>query len=319
MESRSARLAIAALICLVPGLLVAESMSFPDVIQLPDGFGPEGIAIGRGTDFFVGSLATGAVYKGSVRTGLGQVLVPARPGERFAVGLSHDRRSDYLFVAGAFSGQGYVYDATGADAGVFQLTAPGSLVNDVVVTWHAAYFTDSFRPALYRLPLGPGGRLPAAGSAQELLLSGEFVHVPGEINANGIDATPNGDWLVVGNLFLGTLYRVDPWSGYASQIDLGGQVLPAVDGILLRPGEGGAFTIYAVQNFLNQIAVVQLEPDLLSGAIVDLLVSAEFRVPTTVAGFGSRLYAVNARFDVAPPPLPPPPDLEFQVVAVDRN
>jgi hypothetical protein len=218
------------LLALMPALLAAGPGSFPEIIPLPDGWGPEGIAIGPGTNFYVGSLVTGAIYKGSLRTGAGGILVPPRPGERFAVGLSHDRRSNYLFVAGAFAGQGYVYDAaSGADAGVFQLTAPGSLINDVVVTREAAYFTDSFRPALYRLPLGPGGRLPAPGAAEEVPLAGEFLHVPGEINANGIDATPNGDWLVVGNLVLGTLYRVDPWSGYASQIDLGGDLVPAAD------------------------------------------------------------------------------------------
>lgn len=309
------------LVALLPGLLGAGSWTFPEVIPLPNGFGPEGIATGRGTDFFVGSLVTGAIYKGSLRTGAGGILVPPRPGERFAVGLSYDRRSDYLFVAGAFTGQGYVYDASsGADAGVFQLTTePGNLINDVVVTREAAYFTDSFRPALYRLPLGPGGRLPAADAAEEVGLNGEYVHVEGEINANGIDATPNGDWLVVGNLFLGTLYRVDPWSGYASQIDLGGDLLPAADGILLEPGGDGAFTLYVVQNALNQIAVVRLEADLLSGAVVGAIVSPYFRVPATVAEFGNRLYAVNARFDVAPPPSAPPPDLEFEVVAVAKE
>lgn len=309
------------LLALGPGLLSAESPTFPEVIPLPDGFGPEGIATGGGTDFFVGSLVTGAVYKGSLRTGAGGILVPPRPGERFAVGLSHDRRSNYLFVAGAFAGQGYVYDAaSGADAGVFQLTTePLNLINDVVVTREAAYFTDSFRPALYRLPLGPGGRLPAPDAAEEVPLGGEFVQVPGEVNANGIDATPNGDWLVVGNLVLGTLYRVDPWSGYASQIDLGGDLLPAADGILLEPGGDGAFTLYVVQNVLNQIAVVRLEADLLSGAVVGTIVSPFFRVPATVAELGNRLYAVNARFDVAPPPLPAPPDLEFEVVAVAKE
>jgi hypothetical protein len=42
-------------------------------------------------------------------------------------------------------------------------------------------------------------------------------------------------------------------------------------------------------------------------------------VPTTVAGFGNALYAVNARFNVAPPPFTgadPQPDLEFSVVRV---
>ena len=34
------------------------------MFNVPDGWQPEGIAVGRGTDFFVGSLLTGAVYRG---------------------------------------------------------------------------------------------------------------------------------------------------------------------------------------------------------------------------------------------------------------
>lgn len=42
--------------------------SFPDVISLPIGFQPEGIVAGRGPEFFVGSLAVGAIYQGDLRT-----------------------------------------------------------------------------------------------------------------------------------------------------------------------------------------------------------------------------------------------------------
>ena len=45
---------------------------FPDIIPLPNGFQPEGIATGRGTTFYVGSIPTGAVYRGDLRTGEGE-------------------------------------------------------------------------------------------------------------------------------------------------------------------------------------------------------------------------------------------------------
>jgi hypothetical protein len=38
--------------------------TFPKLIPVPDGFYPEGIAVGRGTDFFVGSLLDGDIYHG---------------------------------------------------------------------------------------------------------------------------------------------------------------------------------------------------------------------------------------------------------------
>lgn len=57
-----------------------QADAFPDILRLPNGFRPEGIAVGRGTDFYVGSLANGAVYKGDLRTGEGSVLVSGQTG-----------------------------------------------------------------------------------------------------------------------------------------------------------------------------------------------------------------------------------------------
>lgn len=106
----------------------------PEVIRLPDGFQPEGIAIGRGDTFYVGSLRDGAIYRGSVLTGAGQVLVPGAEG-RMAAGVEVDRRNR-LFVAGGATGAATVYDpATGARLAEYQLAPAGAgFVNDVVVT-----------------------------------------------------------------------------------------------------------------------------------------------------------------------------------------
>ena len=48
----------------------------PDVIALPNGFQPEGIATSKRDTFFVGSRDNGAIYRGSLRTGEGAILVP---------------------------------------------------------------------------------------------------------------------------------------------------------------------------------------------------------------------------------------------------
>ena len=53
--------------------------SFPETIALPNGWQPEGIAIGNGTTFYVGSIPTGAVYRGDLRTGKGAELVAGQP------------------------------------------------------------------------------------------------------------------------------------------------------------------------------------------------------------------------------------------------
>ncbi|HZK51288.1 MAG TPA: superoxide dismutase, partial [Actinomycetota bacterium] len=54
----------------------AEAGSRPKIIPLPDGFQPEGIATERGADFFTGSLVDGAIFKGSLRSGKGDIFVP---------------------------------------------------------------------------------------------------------------------------------------------------------------------------------------------------------------------------------------------------
>jgi hypothetical protein len=125
------------LVLLVLGVLMAipataGAATFPDTIRLPDGWQPEGIAAGRGTSLYVGSIPTGAVWKGDARTGQGRVLVPPHEG-RAAIGLEVDRRNR-LFVAGGPTGQAFVYDArTGADLASYQLAAPGAPTSST--TW----------------------------------------------------------------------------------------------------------------------------------------------------------------------------------------
>ncbi len=60
-----------------------------------------------------------------------------------------------IFVAGGNTGSAFVYDAgSGANITSYQLSTGGSFINDVVVTKNAAWFTDSSKPVLYRVPLG---------------------------------------------------------------------------------------------------------------------------------------------------------------------
>jgi sugar lactone lactonase YvrE len=187
----------------------------------------------------------------------------------------------------------------------YSLTQPGAFINDVIVTRDAAYFTNSNLPVYYRLPLGPGGQLPSPGQVETIALTGDYQQVGG-FNANGIEATANGKYLIIVNSALGTLYRVEPRTGQATAIDLGGEVLTNGDGLLLRGS-----TLYVVQNRLNQIAIVDLARDLSSGEVVGTISNPHFDVPTTLAAFGSSLYAVNARFGT-----PVTPDTEYSIVRV---
>lgn len=288
----------------------AVAQTFPNLIALPDGFQPEGVVVGKGLNIYAGSLATGAVYRADLRTGQGEIVVPDQAAGIIAVGLSFDKRSNLLFVAGGPAGAGYVYDVeTGTMVAEYPFTEEPSFINDVIVTRSAAYFTDSFRPFYYRIPLGPGGQLPDASAVEEIPLSGDFVFIPSAFNANGVDATANGKSLVIVNSTSGELYHVEPETGIASLIDLGGATVPNGDGILLD-----GMTLYVVQNRLNQIAVVQLDSDLTAGEIVAIITNQAFDVPTTITEFGNSLYAVNARFGT-----PPEPDTNYDVVKVAKE
>jgi sugar lactone lactonase YvrE len=289
-------LAVGALTVLLPTALTAATSQFPSRIDLPDGFQPEGIAT-AGVQFYVGSIPTGAVYRGSLRTGQGSVLVQPQSG-RAAIGLKVDRGR--LFVAGGPTGMAFVYNArTGAPIAAIALpTSGGTFVNDVVVTKRAAWFTDSQRAALYRLPLGPNGRPGPASAVTTVTLTGDYRHVAGQFNLNGIDATPNGKTLVVVQSVNGKLFTVTP-AGVTDEIELAAnESVPNGDGILLD-----GKTLYVVQNRLNQVARIALSAKLRSGRVVTRVGKPplDLDVPTTIAEQGSRLYAVNARFGTPSP------------------
>ncbi len=109
------------------------------------------------------------------------------------------------------------------------------------------------------------------------------------VNLNGIDVTPDGKTLIAVRSDTGELFRIDPETGDANEIDLGTESVPNGDGILLS-----GKILYVVQNRHNEVAVIDLATDLSSGEVVTRLTDPDFDVPTTIDELGSRLYAVNA-------------------------
>jgi sugar lactone lactonase YvrE len=288
----------------------AAARPFPETIPLPDGWQPEGIAIGSGTEFFAGSRAgsfAGAVFAGDLRTGRGEILVPPQAG-RASLGMKVDHRGR-LFVAGGGTGMAFVYSTRdGDDLAQYALTPAPTFINDVTLTRSAAYFTDSQRQQLYVLDLGRRGGLP--GAARTLPLTGDLQYDdnPATFELNGIAATADGKRLITVQARNGLLFLVDPRTGDTEQIDLDGATVPNGDGILLD-----GRTLYVVQNQLNQIAVIRLDRGLDDGRIVDTITDPDFDVPTTIAQRGPFLWAVNARFST-----PPTPETEYDVVKVRR-
>jgi hypothetical protein len=276
--------------------------NFPARIDLPDGFFPEGIESGRGTAVFVGSLIDGAIWRGDLRTGSGSVFTsPGDPGqERVSVGIAYEASRDRLWVAGGGPGFGMgvgdvrVYNASSGDL-LATFLPPGDVgfLNDVAVTRDAVYVTDSFNAQLVKIPLPADGSLPSADSATLLPVSGDFVQAPDVPNLNGIVA--KSGVLLVGDSNTGNLFRVDPDTGSADTVDLGGEVLPGPDGLELRGN-----TLYVVGG--GVVTVVRLGARLASGVVLGQVTDPGLDVPTTATMAAGRLWVVNARFGT--PPLP---------------
>lgn len=279
----------------------AQAAAPPGTFPLPAGFQPEGIEIGPGPYAYLGSRATGSIYRADLRTGRGRIISEG-PGTP-SLGLKTDDRGR-LFVAGGSGGDARVIDPrTGTVLRSYRLATGAAFVNDVVLTGGAAYLTDSTNPVLYKLPLGRRGELPA--EPVSVPLTGALRYTTG-INANGIAPAPDRRHLLIVQSNTGKLFRADPRTGATTEVDLGGETLVNGDGLLLS-----GRTLYVVQNRLNTVAVVHLSADGSSGRVAERVTDERFDVPTTVAAFGGRLYLPNARFTT-----PPAPDTPYDVVSI---
>ena len=267
----------------------------PTTIALPDGFQPEGIAIGSAPYAYFGSRVDGDIYRADLRTGRGRVISQG-PGTQ-SLGMKIDRRGR-LFVAGGSGGDARVIDVrTGRILRSYPLHAAPSFVNDVTLTGRAAWFTDSTNPVLYKLPLGRHGRLPSA--AVPVPLTGDIVYTATGPNANGIVPTPDRRALIIVQSNTGKLFRTT-YGGRTRQIDLGAESVPNGDGLWLR-----GRTLYVVQNQLNVIAKIKLNWSGTRGHVVSRTTDSRFDVPTTIAEYGKRFYLPNARFTTPATPTTP--------------
>lgn len=274
---------------------------------------PEGIAYHAGTgDFFAGSTANGAIYRGNVRRG-GRELTIFSPG-------GADGRSDVrgmkvapngiLYAAGGTSGRLWMYDAvTGRLLGNFNTGVGGAFINDVAIAPDgAAYFTDSAQPNLYRIKADEQGIF-----RYELWrdLSGTAIKYEQGFNLNGIQATADGKYLITVQTNTGKLFRIATDSKEVSEISLaGGDRLTFGDGLVLD-GQ----TLYVVRNQINLVVQIRLNADFASGQVIGAFTDPSFQLTTTAAKVGDRLLVINSQFNRRNNPNAPPA-LPFTVASV---
>ena len=326
------KLVPAAVILLALPILSASAgeKPFPNKVDSLYGSLPEGFAIGRAYTAYDGSI-DGSIFKMNLRTGEGYVLVPA--DVPFAgctkLGMRVDPRSNYLFVAGCETGLAYVFDAdTGAMLMTYPLPLPPELplaqvpidpddpnselvddtlqiVNDLVITKNAVFITDSHQPLIYKIPLGPRGRLPASDAATGIILNGDFVNIdPADecCGANGIVASPDGKTLVIGHSNFTQLFRVDPTTGYADEIIVDPPLSPFsfLDGLVLKDEvlyiltPGFNLSIGGIPD--DMIQVVALGEYMLTGALLGIITDDNMDGVASGAIFGDSLYVNGARY-----------------------
>jgi hypothetical protein len=313
MRTLRIRSAFALITLMLPFMAAhAGGHSFPKLVQALNGAPPEGFAIGRAYAAYNGSI-DGSIYKMDLRTGEGEVLVPAEPGfdietDCYKLGMRVDRRSNYLFVAGCQIGNAYVFDAdTGEELMQYQLTPEFStVINDLAITRDAVYFTDFGQPFLHRLPLSRNGRLPAgADAATALPLTGDFGDdhdAAGFSLGNGIVATPDGKTLILGNSANAQIYRVDPATGHSDRIVVNPPLVGFLDGIVMLDNLLFILTPYNPPDptDIDTIQVVELDEEMLTGTLLGVITDPDLDGVASGALFGDSLYVNNARYRTFP-------------------
>jgi sugar lactone lactonase YvrE len=308
MNTRRKFATLALIACAVPVLSAsAGDTPFPKRVPVLDGSYHEGFAIGRGTTAYSGS-PDGSIYKVDLRSGQGEILVPPEPDfdvidDCYKLGMRVDSRSNYLFVAGCFWGNAFVFDADSGEELMHYQLAPEFLtvINDLAITRDAVYFTDFGQPFLYRLPLSRNGRLPAGtDAATPLPLTGDFAddhEASGSFSlGNGIVATPDGQTLIVGNSANAQIYRVDPATGHSDRISVDPPLEGFLDGIVMHDGVLFILTPDGDGSGEDWVQVVALDEAMLTGTRLGVITDPDMDGVASGALFGDSLYVNNARY-----------------------
>jgi hypothetical protein len=139
------------------------------------------------------------------------------------------------------------------------------------------------------VPISAGGRI---GSPQRVVIAGEWAQ-GGAINANGIEATPDGRHLIVGQTTLASggaaLYVVPATTSgtaVARRITLR-EHLESADGLVLR-----GRILYVVTH--HGVVKVKLSAQLTTGRIHSITEVPGAAFASTGAVYGPRLYVVDA-------------------------
>lgn len=225
-------------------------------------------------------------------------------------------RFDRLWVAGGgesfFPGVAPSFRVYDTDTGelVADVEVPGEFLNDVFVTKEAAWFTDSFAPQLFKVPIAKDGEI---GTPERIELGGDWVPNQ-EVDANGIVAAGGGKLIVAQTVAAdgtsGALYLVDADAegvADAQRIELSGPLPVGADGLVLIDRK-----LFVVTP--ESVVKIRLDRSLTTGTVITTFdVGAEWA--TTAKKYRSSLYVVDGNFGENFANIGNP-DAEFKIVKV---
>jgi len=256
---------------------------------------PEGVAYDASAGvLYTAGAEDGAVLRMDPRTGQAEViskpgaLVPSGAPFPAMLGMKLDGQGR-LWIGGGRTGRIFIINPrTGAVIANLETKAPGEgVINDGAITPTGAFFTDTFRPVLWRVdPASP--RQPEAW----LDLRNTPIAYGEGPNLNGIAATPDGRSLIVVQMNKGLLFHIDVASKQVTPIDLRGESVLGGDGLVLD-----GRTLYVVSQTQEEIATISLSEDLKSGEVKARFRDPGLAWPATAALAGDRLLVVNGQFN----------------------
>jgi Cu-Zn family superoxide dismutase len=185
----------------------------------------------------------------------------------------------------------------------------GAFVNDCIGDNEYMYFTDSQTPKIYRAKVTEDQ--PGTLEEWTTFTSQQIPYATGT-NANGIEMTKDGKYLIIVVSNAGKLYRIDKATKAISEIALNATVASG-DGILL---DGN--TLYVSRNATGQVFPVVLNADYTQGT-VGTGFGSNLLFNTTLAKVGDFLLVVNGQLNRRPSttnPNPVAPVLPFSVSRV---
>ncbi|WP_138991178.1 SMP-30/gluconolactonase/LRE family protein [Larkinella sp. C7] len=262
-------------------------------------FFPEGIAYDAHQGvFYTGSIGNGDILKVDVQTGnIALFASGSAQGRPTCNGLKLDAKGR-LWVCGGTQNKIQVLNPDGSLLKNWDLTAFSAtgFINDCILDDQYVYFTDSWNQQVYRTSVAASQ--PGEIERWLTFTDAQIPYASTGVNANGIEMTPDGQYLILVISPVGKLYRIGIADKSIAEIQLSTPVT-AGDGLWLEQN-----TLYVSRNALNQLFPVTLSSDYLQGT-VGTGFGDNLLFNTTMAKAGPYFLVVNGQLNRRMGPTPP--------------